>query len=69
MISSDEYVKLTQDGITLCPNCSCTGNFYFDAFDSDASARVSQLLVCEQCGASWTDRYVLTGYTDLELVA
>ena len=64
MISSDEYVDLAHDGKTLCPNCEFEF-FLYGALESEGPSFVSQLLICGQCGASWTECYHLTGYTEL----
>ena len=65
-MTSAEYVSnIIQQGEMLCPNCG-DDHFYFDEFDSEANGGASQWVVCERCRASWTDRYVLVGYTGLE---
>ena len=49
---------------TRCPVCQCT---HFDGGSVEIDgATASQEIWCMNCGASWTDTYTLTGYTDLD---
>lgn len=60
-LNSKEYVA---KGGNHCPCCNgvdiCGGPIEI------ASGGAAQEVTCNQCFASWTDVYQLTGYTDLE---
>ena len=64
MISSDEYVKLAQNGETRCPSCGDRFMFW-TGLENDTKSLVSQVLICQSCGATWEENYVLTGYINL----
>lgn len=48
---------------TQCPHCG-SGNICGEALDVDADM-VMQPVSCHACGASWTDEYKLTGFSNL----
>ena len=49
----------------LCPVCRSSDITGY-SIEVDAGG-ASQEITCEECGASWSDTYKLTGYTDLEI--
>ena len=52
---------------TRCPVCQSTR--LDGGFVEIDGATASQEIRCMNCGASWTDIYTLTGYTDLDTSA
>ena len=52
---------------TRCPVCQST-RLDGGSVEIDGTA-ASQEIWCMNCGASWTDIYTLTGYTDLDTSA
>jgi hypothetical protein len=60
-MSSEEYAEC---GYNQCPVCK---SMELDAGVPDCDGKhVTQRVSCE-CGAEWTDLYVLEGYIDLEV--
>lgn len=60
MKTSAEYVKTS--GV-VCPVCGAQ-DMEGDSVEVDAGG-AWQDIVCCNCGSSWRDEYVLTGYADL----
>ena len=61
-ISTHKYV---QEGGIRCPICAAT-KIHGDGivpYDSDTA---EQILFCSNCNASWTERWKLTGYSNLK---
>ncbi|ENZ77734.1 MULTISPECIES: hypothetical protein [Ralstonia] len=48
-----------------CPSCGNSEDLSGDSFNADGGT-ASQEMGCNVCEASWSDLYVLTGYSDLE---
>jgi hypothetical protein len=61
-MSDKEYVARKGQ---LCPACKMPDS-EGSSFDTDGG-EVYQEMLCNNCGASWTDIYKLTGYTSLEV--
>ena len=62
MLTQEEYLKTKG---TRCPNCFSENVFPFSLdFCVDI---VEGSAECRDCGAEWTDIYVLRAYKDLEL--
>ena len=60
-IKQEEY--LDSEG-NDCPAC---GGSAASAYPIEGDGRTaSQGVYCEECGSTWTDRYCLTGFTDLK---
>ena len=61
-MSSEEYVA--KDG-AVCPVCRCGGNLEAGRISGDATIAYSDVS-CGDCGATWTDHWLLKGYGELE---
>lgn len=59
--SSKDHAQM---GGSRCPRCTST-NIRGREFTADGKAGY-QHVVCEECGAEWSDTYRLTGYSDLD---
>jgi len=61
LIPSQAYAK---SGGMYCPVCTHT-NIQGESFDTELGT-CTQCMYCTDCGASWTDCYVLVGYANLK---
>ena len=60
LLTSDQYANTTG---TLCPVCGCSQTEGHSVVIDDVHAL--QSITCNNCPATWTDRYTLVGYEDL----
>lgn len=56
--------QYAEDNGTRCPCCG--GAQLSGGFVEIEAGAASQGISCDDCGAEWTDTYVLTGYRNLE---
>jgi hypothetical protein len=61
MITNKDYVN---DGGNFCPHCQ-SNDIEAEHFEVD-SGHAWQPVSCNNCGSTWNDVYVLTGFTDFE---
>jgi transcription elongation factor Elf1 len=61
LVSQRDYVR---DMGSYCPRCR-SNDIYGGSIDVD-SGGASLTVLCNDCGASWTDQYKLIGYSDFE---
>jgi hypothetical protein len=53
---------------SLCPNCKECGTISTGSLEGNDSVAWQQCR-CTDCGATWADKYVLAGFSDLEVSA
>lgn len=63
MLTPKEYVDKAG---TKCPNCH-SGRITVQDRNYNGYNLYQQFCWCKNCKASWTEEYLLSGYTDLEL--
>lgn len=62
-MTTEDFVQNTCGEI--CPACRGDNTRSFDGHFDSATAWEEN--VCDDCGATWTTTYTLTGYTDLKI--
>lgn len=60
MIESEDY-----EG-EQCPNCE-SRDINGDTIESSSATEALRKVNCDECGATWTEIYVVSGYCNLEV--
>lgn len=58
----EEYLE---NGGTRCPVCG-SDHLSGEQFEAEPGS-ASQLIICNDCGSSWSDVYTLSGITNIEV--